>query len=293
VMYGADAFYDALYDHVGQPGCAVVMLETGPGAQNSVIDVQRALDLAAAEPSWLRLIDISEAPQAEDEATLASLPDPDAPDGYWPLVAEARTAQQAYLTAAGPDDAEAAGVTSSLMIAESSLWAGPERDWADVARAQAFSDAVLTFTSEEFATIRVDAKDVTLSGRSGAVPLTLVNGTGKPMQLTLVLTADNLRIPDSRIAVTAQPDETFMTVPVNLDSVLSDDLRVQVLAGDMPIAETTVHITASYLDRLATVGMVVLVLLVLLLFIHRRVRSANAATISTDAANDDRIMPDG
>ena len=293
VMYGSDAFYDALYDHVGQPGCAVVMLETGPGARNSVIDVQHALDLTVAEANWLRLIDVNEAPPAEDEAAAAPLPKPDAPDGHWSLVAEARTAQQAYVAAAGPDDAEAAVVTSSLMVAESDLWAGPKREWADAPRAQDFANAVLTFTSEEFAKILVDAKDVTLSGRSGDVPLTLVNGTGKPMELTLVISADDLRIPDSRIAVTAQPDETFLTVQVNLDSVLSDDLRVEVLAGDTPITETTVHITASYLDRLATVSMVVLVLLLLLLFIHRRVTRENAATITEGDGPADPTERDG
>lgn len=283
VHYGADAFYDALFDHVGQPGCTVVMLKTGPGAENSVIDVQHVLDLTAAAPTWLRLIDVNAAPAAQGDAELTPLPEPDAPQGHWARIGEARVAQQAYLSAAGPEDGEAVAVNDAVMRAESGLWAGPDRDWAGAPEAQAFADSVLAFTGEEFGKISVDAKDVTLSGRSGDVPLTLMNGTGKPLQLTLVLSADVLRIPESRIPVTAQPDETFLTVPVHLDSAVADDLRVAVLAGDMTIAETTVRIAGSYLDRLATVGTVVLVLLLLLLFIHRRVRRANAATISNAA----------
>ncbi|MDX9873255.1 MAG: hypothetical protein RBT41_12710, partial [Clostridia bacterium] len=130
--------------------------------------------------------------------------------------------------------------------------------------------------------ITLDARDVTLSSARGEVPLALTNGTGRTLRLTLTASAANLALPQTEIAVVAQPADNFMTLPVDLGRAISDDLEVVVSAGNIVVATTTVNVRTSHLDRLVTVGAVVLVLLVLLFFIRRRVRAAIAGTIAVD-----------
>ena len=60
-------------------------------------------------------------------------------------------------------------------------------------------------------------------------------------------------------------------------SALSSKLKVEVLAGDVVLARTTVNVQASYLDRIAIIGGIVLILGGLLIFIVRRVRGAETA----------------
>ena len=142
------------------------------------------------------------------------------------------------------------------------------------------AQAATDFVAAQFASVVIDAKDVTLSGRRGDVPFTLMNGTGKTLELTLVASAPQLRVPKPEVLITAQPDENFVTIPVDLRAIISDELRVSVRAGTVTVAETSVTVRASYLDRIATVGIVLVVLVGLLLFIRRRVRTAFAGTIA-------------
>jgi len=79
--------------------------------------------------------------------------------------------------------------------------------------------------------------------------------------------------------------ENFITIPVDLRNSMTSDLEVTVRSGDATVAATDVIVRASYIDRLGTVGMVVLVLLALLLVIRRRIARPNAATI------DDEMSP--
>ncbi|HSQ22366.1 MAG TPA: hypothetical protein VLQ52_06205, partial [Coriobacteriia bacterium] len=108
------------------------------------------------------------------------------------------------------------------------------------------------------------------------------NTTGSALALTIVASSDRIGLPTSQFEVSAEPADNFLTIPVDLGAVIADDLTVAVRAGDLTIAESTVRVRSSHIDRLATVGMVVLVLLVLLLFIRRRVRTAIAGTIAVD-----------
>ncbi|HZL04725.1 MAG TPA: hypothetical protein VFE45_04775, partial [Coriobacteriia bacterium] len=68
---------------------------------------------------------------------------------------------------------------------------------------------------------------------------------------------------------------------------ISDRLDVRVLAGDVSLGTTQFTVRASYLDRLAWVGIVVLFLIGMLVFIRRRVRTAIAGTIEPDTGVDD------
>ena len=81
-------------------------------------------------------------------------------------------------------------------------------------------------------------------------------------------------------------------LPVDLGNSLADELLVTVQAGDVTVAEASVRVQASYIDRLATVLMVVIVLAVLLVIIRRRVSRPVADTIVIDPERHRRAAGD-
>jgi hypothetical protein len=80
-----------------------------------------------------------------------------------------------------------------------------------------------------------------------------------------------------RIKTVLRPQETFVPITVDMQSALSSKLKIEVLAGDVVLAQETVNLQASYLDRIAIIAGIVLLLGALLIFIVRRVRSAEVA----------------
>lgn len=286
---GAEAFYDALFDRLGE-GPVVVVLETGAGAPHTTLDVQHALDWID-DASWLRATDVATVARGceRQRATLKHGDQDGLSAAYWATVAESRSVTLAFADAAGLQDPEAAAATRAVLAAESALItrAGTDERALDEGLARAIE--ARDYASGQFKLIRLDAKDVTLSGSKGNVPLTLMNDTGKPLNLTLSATSATMLSTVGSQEVAAQPTQNFLTLPVDLGNALSDELEVVVRAGDVTVARATVGVKASYVDRLATVAMVIAILGVLLVIIRRRVRGADAATIVQD---DDRPARD-
>jgi len=275
---GQDAFYDALFDRFGT-GPVVIMVPVGAGSTGGTVDLQHALDWIDAAP-WLNIAPLDSLSESEDlrTAELAPLPASTAPEGYWAAIAEGRRAAIAYSGALGTADADAAAALRAALVAESSLFSEPDATWSNAPGSLALAREALDFVSNEFALVHLDAKDVTLSGSTGDVPLTLINDTGKQIQLTLHATSSTMsEIPVQELSV--QPTQSFHTVPVDLGNALSDELSISVRAGDVTVSEAVVTVRASYIDRLGTVAMVVIVLAGLLIFIRRRVRLSDAGTI--------------
>ena len=290
---GQSVFYDVLFERLGATEAVVIVLDLGPDGPNAAIEAQRVLDWIAAA-SWLAPTDLTSAVSPTvGTASLGRRPESAAPAGYWASIAEARSSALAYATAVGAADADADAMRRAVLAAESALWAGSDGQWGMALQGLDIADAVAEFVAGQFALVSVDARDVTLSGSRGEVPLQLVNGTGKPLALTIVASSDHIGLPRAELPVTVEPDENFVTVPVDLGRILSGDLHVTVRAGGVNVAETTVRVKASHLDRLATVGMVVIVLLGLLVFIRRRVRAAIAGTIAEDGDEDLLTPPAG
>jgi hypothetical protein len=177
------------------------------------------------------------------------------------------------------------------MVAESSLFTRSGSDATALAPGRARAAEARDFVLGQFALVRLDAKDVTLSGSKGDVPLTLVNDTGRQLKLTLAAASSTQQSTVGRQEVVAQPTLNFLTLPVDLGNALSDELKVTVRAGDFTVAEATVGVKASYFDRLAIVAMVVLVLGLLLVVIRRRVRDTDAATIVVEGAGSSSDFP--
>lgn len=282
---GSDAFYDALFDRLGA-GPVVVVLETGAGAPHTTLDVQHALDWID-DATWLRATDVPSATRGCEprSADLVRQKADGMSADYWAAVSESRTVTLAFAEAAGLQDPETAAATRAVLAAESSLIGHPDADERASAEGLARAAEARDYAMRQFELIRLDAKDVTLSGSKGNVPLTLINDTGKQLTLDLSATSATMLSTVGSQEVQVQPTQNFLTLPVDLGNALSDELNVVVRAGGVTVAEATVGVKASYVDRLATVAMVIVVLGVLLVIIRRRVRGMDAATIVQD---DDR-----
>jgi len=286
---GADEFYDALFDRL-EGGPVVVMLQIGPGAPNTAADVQHALDWID-DASWLRLSDIPSLARrgTEQKASIVRPGDSTAPSSYWTDIASARPAALAYADAAGLSDPDAAAAVRAILAAESSLWAGGDGAWSAHEEGRARAAEAFDFVNTQYSLIRLDSKDVTLSGSKGDVPLTLINDTGKPLKLTLhAISSTGLSVASTQ-EILVQPTQNFLTLPVDLGNTLADEFEITVRAGDVTVAEATVGVRASYIDRLATILMVVIVLGVLLVIIRRRVGTTVADTIVQEPRRPRRV----
>jgi len=286
-----DVFYRLIFDRVisKQPGEPLAILsEIGPGSRDTMADLERTIDLIAAAP-WIKIVSAEDA-AAFDNPRAGALSGKSlavgGPTGFWTDVERARANANAALSALGGDDPDARTAQNAVFVAESRSWAGPDGRYALADRGRAFAISANNYVEGLFSSVRIEAHDVTLSNRTGEVPVSVVNGTGK--DLVMGLSADGATIGtiiDSE-PVTLEPGENILTVPVVMDSTISDTLTIRLTAGDITLKSADVRVTASYLDRLATLAMVVLFLLGLLWFIRRRVRSASAGTMpeETDRA---------
>jgi hypothetical protein len=275
---GPDEFYDVLFDRIGS-GPVTLMVDVGPDAQGG-IDALRDVAEWVGRADWLRWQRVDRIVAPDDAAVVtAAETSSGAPQGYWDGLAAARTLLSAYADAAGDDDADVMSASRMLLVAESELWSGPHGTWPRVARPRDMVSRVEEFISGEFAGVVLDVKDVTLSGSTGEVPFTVVNSTGKHLELTIVVEPLDARGERTATPVALEPTQNFITVPVDLRNAIASRLRISAVSGDVTVAEATIDVRTSYIDRLATVGMVVIVLIVLLVVIRRRMVPADAGTI--------------
>ncbi len=272
--------------HVSDEASAplIVAVDLGPGRParaSTVTEVARMLRSAR----WTQPVTASDCTRDEPPATLeltASVsPGPGAPPGYWEEVADARRYSSAFLNAVGVNDPDAQAANDASLISQSSLWSGPDGSWAMADRGRAFAAAAKRSSAAVLDSIGISAPDITLSSTTGEVPVSVTNGSDKNLELTIYAQGDGILLPEPRQTVRIRPQENFVTVPVDLQSSLSGNLRVQILADDVLLAETASQVHASYLDRLVVVGGVAVVLVGILLFIRHRLReSPRAGTIT-------------
>lgn len=280
---GAEAFYDTLFTRIGD-GPVVIMLEVG-GDPASTATVQHVLDWLD-EATWLRATSLESIAHTGTEDAVRLAPVDLQTSAYWTDIREGRENGMAYVHAAGDEDEEAMALLRAVLVSESSLFPSAYSEARETEEGaldgRDFARAVSEFVSAQFSMIRLDAKDVTLSGTTGDVPLTIINDTGRQLRLTLV--AESATVPGGASSKShdIQPTQNFLTIPIDLGNTLSDTVRVAVKAGDLTVTEATVRVSASYIDRLAIIGMVILVLGGLLVYIRRRALAPDAATIDAD-----------
>ncbi len=256
-----------------------IRIDVGLARGNTTDTVAAAVGAFEREP-WARLAlgrDTLVPGRAAAVKLEAAADRSEAPADFWYTVRSARKYAAAMLAALGPGDPAAASADSNSLLAESSAWSEPLGQWGFADRGLEFANEARSVSRAILDNVSIKAMPVTLAGAKGRVPVTITNGTNRTLSVVLrTRTSGGVEVVgDDDVPTVLRPQETFVEIPVDMKSAISGKLRVEVLAGDLAIAHSTVEVHASYLDRLAIVGGIVLVLGIMLAFIITRVRRAD------------------
>ncbi len=264
----------ALERHLDEGAPFVVMAdlsETPPGR------AVEALAIIAGQP-WARTIlpaDI--VGESEGEVTVSQAKDLSSPEGYWDTVVLARTRSRALAAITVEQSAAAPMLTRrTSLLAESGMWFGREGRWPRAGEGLAFANLALETANKVLDAITLKIEPVTLSKDAGEIPLVVSNGTDLTLKVVVVpVSRQGLTIPEANrsTSLTLRPNDNYMTIPVSLDTAASGELSVRVMAGDTVLAEQTVAVKGSLLDRIVLLASISAVLVGLLLYIRHRVRS--------------------
>jgi hypothetical protein len=272
------ALYDELFSHREEtrtPRPVIATVALGPGSRTDARVLASTLN-TIARSGWIKLAtarDAAALPTTGTANLLGAIPERDAPAGYWEDVAKARSAAAAYLSAAGPADADARQTQNQVMIAQSRTWAGPAGDWSLADRGRAFAQAAIRAAEAVLGRVAVQASDITLSGNSGKVPITILNRSDKDLRVRVVADSRQLTFPrGASQRATLRPGENFVTVPVDLGQAIAGRMTVRALAGDRELARSSLNVRASFLDRLAIVAAIVVGLVGLLVYVRSRMK---------------------
>jgi hypothetical protein len=272
------AIYDELFsnrEETRTPRPVVATVALGPGSGTDA-DALTTLLGTLARSGWIRLATAQEAAAVPTTATVdlvSAIPERPAPPGYWEDVAKARAATAAYVSAAGSADADVRQAQTQVLIAESRTWAGPTGDWSLADRGRAFAQAAIRAADQVLGLVAVQASDVTLSGNSGKVPVTITNRSDKDLRVTVTADSGQLTFPRGASQVTIlRPGEGYITIPVDLGQAIAGRMTVRVMAGDRELARSSLNVKASFLDRLAIVAAIVVGLVGLLVYVRSRMK---------------------
>ncbi len=181
---------------------------------------------------------------------------------------------------AGPTDPQVVRSERDMLVSESSTFVGP----VGSARALATVNRVRTGIDDFLDRIRVpQPSTITLTSRSGEIPLTFRNETGRPLDVTLQLTSAKLRFPEGQTRSVHLPTRsTTLRVPVEARTSGTFPLRLSVTSvdGALSVAERTFRVRST---AVSTVGVILMagavIFLALWWGIHiRRSRRSRAAT---------------
>ncbi len=263
----------------GQPTVVRIELpEGGSTATQTIVPAVRGLE----GRGWTSLVlgrETVSPGKVKAVRLLADRTGPAGPQNYLAAVSRARSFAEALTSALGEADPDASSARTSSLVSQSSAWSEPDNTWSGAERGEEFALASLKTSRSILDRIDLKIEPITLAGAKGSVPVSLQNGSEKVLQVTVrTSTQGGIEVVGSnRTKTMMRPQETFVQIPVNMHSALSGRLSVEVLAGDVVFARRTVEVRASYLDRLAVIGGIVIALAILLAFIVRRVRAAERA----------------
>jgi hypothetical protein len=263
-----------------------VRIDLGAGRPDATSTVVAAATAFGTEP-WVRLTlgrETSPTPKTSAVTLTDSAQPSRAPQDYWKTVRSARAYAGGLLAALGPGGTGVTSAQTDSLLAESSAWAAPDGTWASADRGLAFADSSLAVSKAAFGNVSIKAEPVTFAGKRGEVPVSITNTTKNTLAVVVRASASgDAKVVGPRLIKTVlRPSETFVPIPVDMQSALTSKLKVEVMAGDVVLAKTTVDVQASYLDRIAIIVGIVLVLAGLLFFIIRRVRSVETRSEDHD-----------
>jgi hypothetical protein len=215
---------------------------------------------------------------------LAPYPPPAPPIG----AAEYGAAQgrlTAFRSLAGVDDPIALAGDRSLLLSESATFTGPEGQL----RAEATIGSIAVSIDRFLARVHVPRPStITLTSRSGEIPLTFRNDTGQRIKVVIELASPKLAFPQgSSRLVTLDPKSTTVRFAVESRTSGTFPLRLSVRSPDgaLPVADTRFRVRST---AVSAVGLVLMggaaVFLALWWAIHirrsRRARRARRAEVA-------------
>jgi Family of unknown function (DUF6049) len=223
----------------------------------------RALVRGLAGAPWLRVqpaptlaAQVDQGPE-RGERRLATVTTADVaaglPGSYLDRVEKVRSELASFRSAVGPAFQPAAGFDRDLLIAESADWRPP----AARARGRAFVRAVERGIAAVYRRVDVESTRVTLTARSGTIPITVRNDSAQ--RITVVL-----RLSSPKVDLPAAASEPFVLEPQRRSTQLLEvgtratgtfPIRVDVLTPDgaEPIANGEVVLTSTAFNRVALV----------------------------------------
>ena len=272
------------------PRQPLVMNVDVDGDSNPLTDtVSTALDAFERQP-WVQLVGVDDLKINASSPSIrlaAGEKTPHAPAGFWKTVAKARAYAAGYYSALGSSNTNASTAQVQSLVAEASSWSAPGHTWSSATRGLDYANESLKTTRPALDGIQLKVSALTLSGSSGKVPITIVNNTQNTLAVVVrVSSTGGVRSTGpSSVAISLRPQENYLEVPVSMEQDLDGKLIVDVVAGDLVLAHTKADVRASYLDRLAVIGALVVVGLGVLVFIVRRVRSYSDTEPGTPASS--------
>jgi len=226
----------------------------------------RSLVRGLGAAPWLRLQPAStlaaEVPQgpAEGERRLATVTAADVAAGlsrtYLNQVEKTRDELDSFTRAVGNDFSPPDGGNDSssferdLLVAESSDWRPPSAR----GRGRGYIRAVDQGIKDVYRHIRVISTPVTLTARSGKIPITVANGSAERVTVVLRLTSPKVDLPAASEPFVLEPGRrTTQLLEVGTRATGTFPIRVDVLTpdGEQTIAGGDVRLTSTAFNRVA------------------------------------------
>jgi hypothetical protein len=267
------------FDRVGTSSAAqpfIARIDLDDTVSDATATVGFALTALENTP-WVRLAlgkDVR-APKAARAVSFKTATTKNTPSGFWSTVRRARSRADGMIAMLPPSDDQAVTAQTNSLIAESAAWSEPSATWPHAKTGLAFASAVIGAADSLFKAIKLSAPPITLPGSTGNVALSIQNSSNKTLTVIVVAkTSGRVRALGNPGGITVKlaPRETFVPIPIDMQDALYGKVAVQVMAGRVVVAQQTVPVRRSYLDRLALVGGVVIVLGGMLGWIVLRVR---------------------
>lgn len=163
----------------------------------------------------------------------------------------AQSRLEAFRSLAGPSDPVVLLGDRALLICQSSTFTGP----AGTVRARATLDAINVGIDAFLSQIRIPRPStITLTSRSGEIPLTFRNDTGRPIDVFIELASAKLAFPEGATRAMRLPTKsTTLRVPVEARTSGTFPLKLTVTSanGSLPIANSTFRVRST---AFSTVG---------------------------------------
>jgi hypothetical protein len=233
-----------------QPGLKRAVVVVNPSGFDPPTALLNAVLTGLSGHPWLSPMTVGDVfrtvPASQDVRSLS------ASDGSGPVVGTRvyKTAE-ARLTAFGslvsPDDLRVTRAERFLLSSISSSWSG--ESGADLARGELL--AMNAIVNDFLARIRVPAPGtITLTARSGAIPITFRNDTGQPIRVAISLSSHKLDFPGGPVRTVALPprsttvrfdvrSRTSGTFPLEM-TIRSADGSLLIARGNFKVRSTVV-----------------------------------------------------